>query len=146
MAGYLVGELLGRGGMGAVYAAEQPSLGRKVAVKVLHPELAADPAMVDRFRTEALAGSRVSHPNVAGVIDFGMTAEGTPFLVMEHVAASAWGASSSARARFRAPRQRAGLPDPRGLEAAHLAGVVHADVKVTTCWSRSRGMVARSPR
>ena len=130
MAGYLVGELLGRGGMGAVYAAEQPSLGRKVAVKVLHPELAADPAMVDRFRTEALAGSRVSHPNVAGVIDFGTTAEGTPFLVMEHVAGERLGCIVEREGAV--PPRRAGALVCQilaALDAAHLAGVVHADVK-----------------
>ena len=127
---YVLGELLGRGGMGEVYAALQPSLGRAVAVKLLHPQLATDPSFVDRFRTEALAGSRLSHPNAAGVIDFGAADDGTPFLVMEHVPGE----------RLACILEREGaLPAERAcvlvgqilaaLDAAHAVGVVHADVK-----------------
>jgi len=83
--GYVLGELLGHGGMGDVFAAQQPLLGRTVALKLLHPELARDPSIVARFHTEALAGCRLSHPNVASVIEFGVTADGTPFLVMERI-------------------------------------------------------------
>jgi serine/threonine protein kinase len=129
-AGYELGKLLGRGGMGTVYAARQPLLDVSVAVKLLHPELAAEPTHVERFRTEALAGSRLSHPNVTGVVAFGVTPEGTPFLVMEHVAGE----------RLRCMVQRQGALPPRracevviqilaALDAAHAAGVIHADVK-----------------
>ena len=81
-------------------------------------------------RTEALAGRRLSHPNVPGVIDFGVTAEGTPFLVMEHVAGERLscivereGALDAFRASVLVRQILA------ALDAAHAAGVVHADVK-----------------
>lgn len=128
--GYVLGELLGRGGMGAVYAARQPSLTRTVAVKLLHPELVTDPRIVDRFRTEALAGSRLSHPNVAGVIDFGVTADGTPFLVMEHVAGERLGCILEREGALPARRACALVCQIlAALDAVHAAGVVHADVK-----------------
>lgn len=130
MAGYVLGELLGRGGMGAVYTARQPSLDRTVAVKLLHPELATDPSIVDRFRTEALAGSRLSHPNVARVLDFGVSAEGTPFLVMEHVAGERLGRILEREGPLPSRRASALVCQLlRALDAAHMAGVVHADVK-----------------
>jgi serine/threonine protein kinase len=130
MAGYVLGELLGRGGMGAVYAARQPSLDRTVAVKLLHPELATVPGIVDRFRTEALAGSRLSHPNVARVLDFGVSAEGTPFLVMEHVAGERLGRILEREGPLTGRRACALVCQIlRALDAAHMAGVVHADVK-----------------
>jgi len=130
MAGYVLGELLGRGGMGAVYSARQPSLDRTVAVKLLHPELATVPGIVDRFRTEALAGSRLSHPNVARVLDFGVSAEGTPFLVMEHVAGERLSRILEREGPLPARRACALVCQLlRALDAAHMAGVVHADVK-----------------
>jgi hypothetical protein len=97
---------------------------------MLHPELAADPNIVDRFRTEALAGSRLSHPNVASVIDFGVTAEGTPFLVMEHVAGERLGRIIE-RDGVLSPRRACELVAQilSALEAAHAAGIIHADVK-----------------
>ena len=129
-AGYELGSLLGSGGMGAVYAARQQSLGRSVAVKLLHPELASQPTLVERFRTEALAGRRLSHPNVTGVVDFGVSSEGTPFLVMEHVAGERL--SGIVRREGSLPTRRAcamAIQILAALDAAHAAGVIHADVK-----------------
>ena len=83
-ANYVLGDVLGRGGMGMVYSATQRSLDRRVAVKVPHPELAADPLVLRRFRTEALAGAKLAHRNIARVIDFGGS-EDMPYIVMEHV-------------------------------------------------------------
>src|SRR5688572_29221234 len=62
---YLLGDVLGRGGMGVVYSATQRTLDRRVAIKVPHPELVADPFVLKRFRAEALAGAKLSHPNIA---------------------------------------------------------------------------------
>ena len=78
--GYDVVRCLGRGGMGAVFLARDPRLGRNVAVKVLRPALAADPAARDRFRREALAAGRLDHPNVVPALDAGEE-DGCPYLV-----------------------------------------------------------------
>ena len=82
-AGYHILELIGVGGMGRVYRAEQKVLGRTVAVKVIHPHLLADESSALRFLTEARASSQLNHPNSISVFDFGRTDEGHPYLVME---------------------------------------------------------------
>ncbi len=81
--GYQVIDLLGVGGMGRVYRAEQRALGRTVAVKVIHPHLLSDEKSLARFMTEARATSQLNHPNSVSVIDFGKTDDGQPYLVME---------------------------------------------------------------
>ncbi len=73
------------GGMGAVYKAYQESLDRRVAVKILPPKFGAEPAFADRFKSEARAMARLNHTNIVGVYDFGITAGGHLFLVIEWV-------------------------------------------------------------
>lgn len=80
--GYVILELVGVGGMGRVYRAEQKALGRTVAVKIIHPHLLGDESASVRFITEARAASRLNHPNSVGVIDFGKDG-GQLYLVME---------------------------------------------------------------
>ena len=80
--GYVILELVGVGGMGRVYRAEQKALGRTVAVKIIHPHLLGDESASVRFITEARATSRLNHPNSVGVIDFGKNG-GQLYLVME---------------------------------------------------------------
>mgnify|MGYP001825252870 FL=1 len=70
---YLLQEVVGVGGMGRVYKAEQSTLGRTVAVKVIHPHLLGDEQTVARFYQEARASSRLNHPNSVSIIDFGRT-------------------------------------------------------------------------
>ncbi|MCH9682419.1 MAG: protein kinase, partial [Deltaproteobacteria bacterium] len=77
-------ECLGRGGMGVVHKARQTSLDRWVAVKLMSPRLAKEPAFADRFAREARAMARLDHPGLVRVIDFG-DADGLFYLVMEHV-------------------------------------------------------------
>ena len=79
---------LGEGGMGAVYRAEQISLRRTVAVKVLKPELSADAGLVRRFNTEAELAAKLSHPNTVAIFDFGQDADGTLYIAMEYVEGS----------------------------------------------------------
>ena len=127
---YVVRARIGEGGMGVVYEADQPALARSVAIKLIRRELAANPAHVRRFREEAIAASRVAHPNTVAVIDRGETPDGTAFIVMELVR------GRSLRELARGDR---GLEVPRllllvdqvlaGLGAAHAEGVVHADIK-----------------
>src|ERR1700692_4291409 len=83
--GYRVTHLVGVGGMGRVYCAEQVALGRTVAVKVVHPHLADDELAAGRFLHEASAASRLSHPNSVAIFDFGQTEEGQPYIVMEYL-------------------------------------------------------------
>jgi len=82
---YVVLDLVGVGGMGRVYRAEQRMLGRTVAIKVVHPHLLSDEQSVARFYTEARAASRLNHPNSVSIIDFGRTDDGVLYLVMEHL-------------------------------------------------------------
>ena len=75
--------LLGEGGMGAVYLAEHPGIGRRVAVKVLHREYTTDEQLLGRLLNEARAANAIRHPNIIEILDSGMRQDGTPYLVME---------------------------------------------------------------
>jgi serine/threonine protein kinase len=81
--GYRIVELIAEGSMGRVYRGEQSNLGRSVAIKMMSTGLAANPAMVERFKNEARAASALNHPNCVRVYDFGQTSDGTPYFVME---------------------------------------------------------------
>lgn len=126
---YVLGDMLGIGGMGVVHVALQRSLDRTVAVKLPRPELAHDAQVRRRFRNEALAGSRINHRNIVRVLDFGDQL-GMPYLVMEHVAGPRLGqlleevGSLPYMAALVLVRQIVA-----GLEDAHADGIVHADLK-----------------
>ncbi len=126
---YRVRRLLAEGGMGRVFVADHVFLGKPFAVKVLHPEMSAEPDAVERFTVEARAASLIEHENVVRVSDFGRSPDGQLYLVMEllsgHTLADELNAGPlpPARARFIA----CGML--RGLEAAHARGVVHRDLK-----------------
>ena len=127
---YVLGEVLGVGGMGIVYRASQTCLDRTVALKLVRPELDKVPHVLRRFRNEALAGSRLSHPNLVSVFDFGSTTAGLMYLVMEHVC----GRSLAQLVAEHGPmplRRAADLVGQllAGLAETHEAGIVHADVK-----------------
>ncbi|HEY3593428.1 MAG TPA: protein kinase, partial [Polyangiaceae bacterium] len=82
---YRIEALLGEGGMGAVYLAEHVLMRKRVAVKVLHPEMTRMPEIVARFEREAMAAAHIEHPNVAAATDFGKLKDGAFFLVLEYV-------------------------------------------------------------
>src|SRR5690606_21498594 len=82
---YEVQGLLGEGGMGRVYLVRHVSLGKRMAMKVLRPELAGDSVVVDRFVREAQASSAIGHTNIVDVSDFGRLASGEVYFVMEHL-------------------------------------------------------------
>jgi uncharacterized RDD family membrane protein YckC len=141
LAHYRLAERLGSGAMGTVYAAHDLGLDRGVAVKVLHEEIAQDPAMVQRFFREARAAARVSHANLAHVYYVG--SEGShSFFAMEHVP----GEDLEETVKREGPLP---LPDvvdvitqaARGLAAAHAAGLVHRDVKPSNLIRRPDGVV-----
>ncbi len=121
-------ELLGRGGMGDVYLAEQVSLGRKVALKTLREDLSLQPGMTERFKREARLLSTVDHPSIVRVIDFG-EAGGSYVLVMEFVEGENL-ATEVRRGPLEPRRALAVMKDiADGLAAIHSHGIIHRDLK-----------------
>src|SRR5580704_12916189 len=128
--GYLILELVGIGGMGRVYRAEQTNLGRTVAVKIIHPHLVGEENAAARFITEARAASRLNHPNSVGIIDFGKTPDGQLYLVMEFL---------RGRDLARVMYEEGALPVRRivdvlrqtlaALAEAHSENIIHRDLK-----------------
>ena len=82
---YRVLRKIGEGGMGTVYAAEHVEIGKSVAIKILHPHYSTEQELVERFRREARAASRIGHPNIIDVMDFGTTDDGCAYFIMEHL-------------------------------------------------------------
>jgi serine/threonine-protein kinase len=125
---YVIEKKLGQGGMGAVYGARHPLIGKRAAVKVISRELSASQEGVDRFVREAQAVNQIGHPNIVDVFGFGRLPDGRSFFVME------WLVGETLRARMTRPLA---LPDAleildqitTALEAAHEAGVLHRDLK-----------------
>jgi len=127
---YVVLELIGVGGMGRVYRAEQRMLGRTVAIKVIHPHLLSDEQSLARFYTEARAASRLNHPNSVSIIDFGRTDDGILYLVMEYL---------NGKDLARLMHEDGPLPFARicdvvtgmlaALGEAHALEVIHRDLK-----------------
>lgn len=123
--------VIGEGGMGTVYMATHETLPRRFAIKILKEDLARDPVFVERFRREAIAASRVVHPNVASITDFGQLPEGHHYLVMEYLKGESLEDLLDRVGRL--PLSRAlhvliQLSD--ALYHAHSMGVVHRDLKL----------------
>ena len=126
---YELGDVLGIGGMGIVYAAVQRTLDRTVAVKLAHPHLVSDPSVREHFRIEALAGSCIDHRNVVRVLDFGHVGH-APFIVMEHVSGPRLAELLIERGPLSIPAAIALVRQVlEGLAAVHAHRIVHGDVK-----------------
>ncbi len=126
---YQIQRLIGEGGMGKVYLAEHPGIGRLAAVKVLTPSDAADPQIVSRFITEARAANAIRHPNIVDIYDSGVLEGGTPYIVMEFLDGEAL---KDALLRGPLPLDDAidwGCQIAEALAAAHAHEVVHRDLK-----------------
>ncbi len=126
---YEILQILGEGGMGAVYKARDRELNRMVALKVIRPELAGHQAIIDRFKQELLLATQVTHKNVIRIYDLS-EADGMKFITMEYVEGE----------DLRGLMQQKGKLEPneaveimqqtcRALEAAHSAGIIHRDLK-----------------
>ncbi|HXG93953.1 MAG TPA: serine/threonine-protein kinase [Blastocatellia bacterium] len=127
---YLVEELLGSGGMCDVYRARHIAMEKEVAIKILKPELAADPRIAQRFEQEARAASRVRHPHAINVTDYGIGRDNTPFLVMELVEGCSLREVLREHGALSVERVAGILHQVcSALEAAHSVGVIHRDIK-----------------
>jgi serine/threonine-protein kinase len=126
---YAVERRLGAGGMATVYLARHALLDTPLALKVLHPHLAADPEMRTRFRREAEAAARLQHPHVVPIVDYGVSGS-VEYLVMPYLSGGSL-ADAGAEGRRVEPERaaRAAAQAARGLDYAHRRGVVHRDVK-----------------
>ena len=125
---YRIAEKIGAGGMGDVYRAEDEHLDREVAIKVLPPGSLADDHARKRFRKEALALSKLNHPNIATIHDFD-TQQGIDFLVMEYIPGITMSAKLASRPLPEKEVVSLGIQLAEGLSAAHEHGVVHRDLK-----------------
>jgi hypothetical protein len=127
---YQVLERIGDGGMGTVYLAEHTTILKKFAVKVLSAELSVRPDHVDRFMREARSASMINHPNVVEITDFGMTPDGQPFFVMEHLQGKDLSQIIGESGSLPWKRVRnITIQLCHALQAAHDQGVIHRDMK-----------------
>jgi len=127
---YRVKRLSGEGGMGRVYEAEHIEIGKRVALKILHPGYSQTPDLVERLRREARAASRIGHPNVVDVTDSGTTEDGSFFFVMEYLEGRELGDIVFEEKGLDVRRSIAiAIQMCRALRAAHMAGVIHRDLK-----------------
>ena len=127
--GYRIEVRIGRGGMGEVYRAEQLNLGRKVALKVLRPDLAADDGFRRRFLRESTIAAGIDHPNVIPIYDAGEV-DGLLYIAMRYVEGSDLSTLLRREGRLDLARTLAIMTQVAGaLDAAHARGLVHRDVK-----------------
>jgi serine/threonine protein kinase len=138
---YQIKRLCGEGGMGRVYEAEHVEIGKRVAVKVLHT-----PDLVERFRREARAASRIEHPNVVNVTDFGTTDDGSLFFVMEYIEGIELGLLIHREGPLPPIRVlRIAEQMCEALQAAHDVGVIHRDLKPENILLLGLGGNSRTP-
>jgi len=127
---YRLTRLLGDGGMGSVYEAEHTVLGTRVAIKVLHPELAGRSGLVERFLQEARVAAQIRSPHVVHVTDVDRTSDGHAYIVMDLLEGEPL--SSVLDRQHKLPTGTAceyALQILAALEAAHALGVIHRDLK-----------------
>jgi len=126
---YRIEGKIGQGGMGVVFSAVHPLIGKRAAIKILKKELCADPHTLERFVDEARVVNEIGHPNIVDIFAFGEMPDGRSYFVME------WLKGETLRARIArgklAPAEVGQIVRPlaRALEAAHEKGVIHRDLK-----------------
>jgi serine/threonine protein kinase len=138
---YEVFRLIGRGGMGAVYEGLQRSLNRAVAIKLLPPELGADPAFEARFRREATAMAKLNHPNIVQIYDYGQTALGHHYIAMEFVDGTDLHQLIQSGRLDVVGALHAVSQICDALDSAHQQGFVHRDIKPSNIFINEQGIL-----
>jgi len=127
---YQIVRMIGRGGMGAVYEAIHATMQRRVALKILNADLVSNPAALERFRREALLSGRLKHPNAITIYDYGMSAIGEAYIVMEFLEGHSL-AHELQQAKTLSPLRVVSVLAPvcDAVHAAHAEGIIHRDLK-----------------
>jgi len=138
---YRIVRRLGAGGMGEVFLAQDTQLERPVALKVMSAELAKDPNQRKRFRTEAKAASGLAHPHICVIHEVGETEDGHPFLAMEYIEGQTLDVLLQQRRLKIREILNLGIEVAEALDAAHVRGLVHRDIKLANLMLDQRGQV-----
>src|SRR6185369_17972184 len=125
---YKIISLIGSGGMGEVYLAQDTTLGRKVALKVLPPDVAANQDRMRRFKQEATSAASLNHPNIAHIYEIGQS-DGLNFIAMEYVEGTTLRDKIHREHEHLSKLLRTLQHVAEGLAKAHDAGIVHRDLK-----------------
>jgi serine/threonine-protein kinase len=127
---YHIQKKLGEGGMGQVYLAEHVKMGRRCAVKIMSPAMMKDPDAISRFNREAANASRIGHPNVCSIYDFGETPDGLIYLAMEFIEGRSLNAILDESGTLPIPRAASIITQcADALQVAHDLEIVHRDLK-----------------